>query len=185
MNEEVLLEVKPKYLWWIRICSKLFMLLVSIFVLAPLIAGNLMIIAYNIFNIANSFLGKGDVEIEIGYIFGIASYILMVVGLLSKPLFFDKKNFEVTKYRIYSDRIEFEEGFINHKYTTIQLKDIKEIHLEQNFFQRKAELGSIRFVTPANNSTVNTGIYFTDIENSKYVYAKVKEIHEKSKIKGE
>ena len=56
--------------------------------------------------------------------------------------------------------------------------DIKEIHLDQNFIQRQAEVGTIRFVTAANNSTTSTGVCFRDITNSMAVYAKVKQIHE-------
>ena len=58
------------------------------------------------------------------------------------------------------------------------MADIKEIHLNQNFIQRKAELGTIRFTTAANNSTTNTGICFRDIQNSMAIYAKIKQIHE-------
>ena len=174
MNEEILLEVKPKYIWWLRALSKLCnpVTLVVFF----------MTLAY----IGVPLLFLPDALKESYGMSYIASFSLIFIALfvffaliINIIIFFDKKNFEVTNYKVYNDRIEFEEGFINHKYTTIQLKDIKEIHLEQNFFQRKAELGSIRFVTAANNSTTNTGVYFRDIENSKYVYAKVKEIHEK------
>ena len=174
MNEEILLQVKPKYIWWIRALNK---------VCNPVgIVIFLMIFAY----IGVPLLFLPDVLKESYGMSYICSISLIIIALclflaliINIAIFFDKKNFEVTNYKVYNDRIEFEEGFINHKYTTIQLKDIKEIHLEQNFFQRKAELGSIRFVTAANNSTTNTGVYFRDIENSKYVYAKVKEIHEK------
>ena len=58
------------------------------------------------------------------------------------------------------------------------MEDIKEIHLNQNFIQRKAELGSIQFITAANNSTSSTGVCFQDIQNSKAIYAKIKQIHE-------
>ena len=88
--------------------------------------------------------------------------------------YLDKKNFEVTNYKIYNDRIGFDEGFINHKHTSILFKDIKEIHLDQNFIQRKYNIATIRFVTPS----VNLGVKFQDIENAQDVYAKVKEIHD-------
>ncbi len=166
MNDEILLEVKPKYIWWLRIIERINIAIyctcvsLAIFISVALYMG---LVTKN-----QSF----DITIEI-----VASIISIILGIAAIISIFDKKNFEVTNYKVYNDRIEFEEGFINHKYTTIQLIDIKEIHLEQNFFQRKAELGSINFVTAANNSTTNTGVYFRDIENSKYVYAKVKEIH--------
>ena len=116
-------------------------------------------------------------EPQLWYVY-IAINILLWLLTTGFLMFMDRKNYEVTNYKIYNDRIEFEEGFINHKYTTIRMVDIKEIHLDQNFIQRKAEIGTIRFVTAANNSTTSTGVCFRDITNSMAVYAKVKQIHE-------
>ena len=92
--------------------------------------------------------------------------------------FLDKKNFEVTSYKVYNDKIDFEEGFINHKHSSIIFKDVKEIHLDQNFIQRKYNVATVRFITAANNPMGETSIRFQDIENAQYVYTKVKEIHE-------
>lgn len=110
------------------------------------------------------------------YIAIIALALIVLIFPLIVLLFsyLDKKNFEVTSYKIYNDRIGFDEGFINHKHTSILFKDIKEIHLDQNFIQRKYNIATIRFITPS----VNLGVKFQDIENAQDVYAKVKEIHE-------
>lgn len=110
------------------------------------------------------------------YIAIIALALIVLIFPLIVLLFsyLDKKNFEVTSYKIYNDRIGFDEGFINHKHTSILFKDIKEIHLDQNFIQRKYNIATIRFVTPS----VNLGVKFQDIENAQDVYAKVKEIHD-------
>ena len=58
------------------------------------------------------------------------------------------------------------------------MEDVKEIHLTQNFLQKYANLATIRFVTPANNANTSTGVTFMDIENSNYVYAKLKQLQE-------
>lgn len=107
--------------------------------------------------------------------------LIIVALLLLAFLFIAKKNYEVTSYKVCSDRIEFKEGFINHKYTTIKIEDVKEIHLTQNFLQRIANIATIRFVTAANSSTVSTGVRFCDIENSNFVDAKLKQIQENLK----
>lgn len=93
-------------------------------------------------------------------------------------MFLDKKNFEVTSYKVFPARIEFEEGFLNPKYTTIKIEDIKEIHFSQNFVQRNAKLGTIKFITAANTDTTGTGLTFTDIEYPDVIYNKIKQIHE-------
>ena len=91
-------------------------------------------------------------------------------------LFIDQHNYQVTNYKIYNDRIEFEEGFINHKFTTLKIENIKEIHLLQNIVQRKYKLSTIKFITSANNGSTCSGISFMDIENAQYVYTKMKQL---------
>jgi hypothetical protein len=58
------------------------------------------------------------------------------------------------------------------------MEDIKEIHFMQNFLQRFASIGTIKFITAANNSASSTGVAFVDVENSNYIYTKVKQVHE-------
>ena len=113
----------------------------------------------------------------------VVNFIVLFLITLNIRVYIDKKNFEVTNYKIYQDRIEFEEGFINHGYTVLKLADIKEIHLTQNFIQRREELGTIKFVTAANSSysmigVGMAGIAFKDIENSLAIYTKIKQLHE-------
>ena len=164
--KELLLELKPKFNALVRytfflniICSfgaaYIFSMLILFTVLFQLkLPENLLFGAYGV------------------------SYALLFLLSLMIIVAMDKKNFEVTSYKVYDDKIEFEEGFINHKYKTVKFADVKEIHHEQNFFQRKVGLGTIKFVTAANVGT-RTGISFADIENSNEVYLKVKEIIEK------
>ena len=163
MNTEVLLEIKPKYVDYIRFFYNVVISFLVILCLSMLdwLIPMLMDIP----------------EPQLWYVY-IAMNILLLALLTGVLMLFDRKNYEVTNYKVYNDRIEFEEGFINHKYTTILMVDIKEIHLEQNFIQRQAEVGSVRFVTAANNSTTSTGVYFRDIQNPIDVYTKVKQIHE-------
>lgn len=93
---------------------------------------------------------------------------------------FAKLNYNATKYDIYADRIEFIEGFINHKYTTINFYDVKEVHLTKGFIQRQFGLGSINLVTAANTG-INTGISLNDIENSNAIYKKIRLLVERHK----
>ncbi len=172
MDTEILLEIKPKYIDWVRtyaiLCSPGCITTLIIFLCGFPITALIAELLVELFNI--------------NFVMSLAITIILFLSLFlagfALALFFDRKNYEATSYRVFGDRIEFEEGFINHKYTTIKMADIKEIHLDQNFIQRKAELGTIRFTTAANNSTSCTGICFRDIQNSMAIYAKIKQIHE-------
>ena len=93
---------------------------------------------------------------------------------------FTKLNYNATRYDIYSDRIEFVEGFVNHKHTTISFYDVKEVHLSEGFIQRQFNIGSIKLVTAANTG-VNTGISLNDIENSNMIYKKIRLLVERHK----
>lgn len=164
MNEEIILETKPKYVGFVRLFSKnLFFAL---------------IIAYGVGMLSWILPVALGMQEQQALIFCFALDITIFVLSLGLLLFLDRKNFEVTSYKVYSDRVEFEEGFINHKYTTIKMEDIKEIHFMQNFLQRFASIGTIKFITAANNSASSTGVAFVDVENSNYIYTKVKQVHE-------
>lgn len=166
MSGDLILEFKPKFVGWVRYIA----LIGVAYVVA---CAPVMIIWFaSIFILPNG-VSEPQIWINLAIIYLIC--MIFTHGIL---LFVDKKNFEVTSYKVYPDKIEFEEGFINHKYTTIKVEDIKEIHFSQSFIQRFAELGTIRFITAANVGTNYTGLTCTDIENPNVIYAKIKQVHE-------
>ena len=176
MNE-LIMEVNPKFCLLQRAIAN-FNKEFRITIIAEVIIFmfiNVIFFATNKSLILNLIKNNQDDELTI-YMSIIALILIAVIFPLVVLLFsyLDKKNFEVTNYKIYNDRIGFDEGFINHKHTSILFKDIKEIHLDQNFIQRKYNIATIRFVTPS----VNLGVKFQDIENAQDVYTKVKEIHD-------
>ena len=173
MENEILIEVKPKFNNLVRLFS----------VNLLFAAGAVYVISMFLFFILLAFsalLPKISILLgqETSFMAICIFEFLLFITVLPLFLWLNKKNYEVTSYKVYSDRIEFEEGFINHKCTTIKICDVKEIHWTQNFLQRFANLATIRFVTPANNSATFSGVTFMDIENSKYIYAKLKQIQE-------
>lgn len=118
--------------------------------------------------------------------------ILLYLGLLLFNFVNEKYNYKLTEYSVYQDRVDFTEGFINSKFTTLLLKDIKEVHLEKTFFQKFWDLGTIRFITSANTGNANrnnflllgvyeTGVNFRDIKNSDEIYKVVKELIDKKR----
>lgn len=177
---EIILDVKPKFYMLPRIVANLKKEVVLTLALEGLFMMIIMVvlIATNNPTVANLVENNQDELIVYSYILmmGLIMFIFPVSVLLLG--FLDKKNFEATSYKIYNDKIDFEEGFINHKHSSILFKDVKEIHLDQNFIQRKYNVATVRFITASNNPMGETSIRFQDIENAQYVYTKVKEIHE-------
>ncbi|MBO7556131.1 MAG: PH domain-containing protein [Alphaproteobacteria bacterium] len=166
MNDEVLLELKPKFNRWEILILWLFASYASVFVYITLFA----IIALVRRN-PNATMSCG------GYFITLCTYGSIWV---TWKVFVIKRNYKATTYRVYRDRIQFDEGFIDHKNTVIKMSDIKEVQLSQGIFQKKEKIGSISFVTPANNSNhrrERTGIEFKDIENPKIVYEMIGKIY--------
>lgn len=180
--EELILDIKPKFYWLQRAVANLRKEIIITFglefVALSLIIGAL--IATNNPIVAN--LVENDQETLFIYVYilfmGLIVFIFPMAMLLLG--FLDKKNFEVTSYKVYNDRINFDEGFINHKYRSILFKDIKEIHLDQNFIQKKYKIATLRFITAASNQVYEESIKFQDIENPQFVYTKVKELRERN-----
>ena len=165
MNQDILLQIKPKFNFWVRF----FGYNIYLAFIAAIIASGVQPIFF-----AN----------ELSLIMFISIDAATFIITLIIAIFFDNMNYLATSYRVYADRIEFDEGFLNHKHTSIKLKDIKEIHFNQNFVQLMAKLGTVKFITAANggysSSAFDTGVSFSDIENPAKVYDKVREIHEKA-----
>jgi len=78
-----------------------------------------------------------------------------------------------TQYTVFDDRIEFKQGIFNTKFSSIKLKNIREIHLHENFAQKLWTLGTIKFVTSANDSA-GTGVQFEDIKYPDRAYERIK-----------
>ena len=159
MDKELLLEAKPKYVEVVRFFS--INILYAIYGSTTLLA-----IMVWFFLLTESFRFL---------VFSTVLYVIAIIFAMGLLLILDKKNYEVTSYKVYPDRVEFEEGFINHKYTTIKMEDIKEIHFVQNFIQRGHGIGTIKFITAANNPQSFTGVAFKDVENPNYIYQKVRQ----------
>lgn len=166
MDKELILEAKPKYVkslklfYWVSITC--------FFSIFPI----LLICNFSP-NIVRNFLSNQQMLVN-----GLIIYLIFIILITVLLLYFEMKNYEFTSYKTYHDRIEFWEGFINHEYTTIKMEDIKEIHYSQNFFQRIFGIGTIKFITAANNSASSTGVAFVDVENSNYIYTKIKQVYE-------
>ena len=112
------------------------------------------------------------------FISGLFIFIVTSLLFMALPIFITKKNYECSKYEIYPTRIEFHEGYIINKSSAIMIKNIREVHMQEDFVERLFKLGSIKILTSGTTndmSTNNSGAIFRDIMNCKEVYRTLKQ----------
>lgn len=95
-------------------------------------------------------------------------------------IFRSKNMYKKMEYRIYSDRIEYTEGFWIIEEKTLLFKNITETNLKIGIFQNKIDLGTVFLATPGivrnNKYGTQGGLHIRDIENPKAVYKKLSEL---------
>lgn len=88
-------------------------------------------------------------------VFGAAAFLLLpLVSYFGKKL-----NYARTEYKFSDDRLEFEEGFFNVTEKVIRFKDVKEVTLRKNLFQRIYDLGTLYLATDATGSYARTNVF--------------------------
>lgn len=95
-----------------------------------------------------------------------------------------KKTYQRTEFRFYPNRLDYYEGFFTIEEKTIDYRNITEVNLRRNIFQRKYGLGTIILSTPAtgySKGAALSGIRIFDIERPQEIYRQVKELIEKAR----
>lgn len=104
---------------------------------------------------------------------------LFGLGLPVLILALGRRSCERTEYRVFSDRIEYFEGFFTIEEKTVSLADVTEINLTKGVFQRRHGLGTVVLATRATAGTGRRpGIRLTNIEDPDRVYANLKRLTE-------
>ena len=88
--------------------------------------------------------------------------IFGAIAFLGFPLvayFVKKLNYARTEYKFSQDRLEFEEGFFNVTEKEIKFREVKEVTLRKNIFQRMYDLGTIYLATDATGSSARTNVF--------------------------
>ena len=81
------------------------------------------------------------------------------VGFPLVAYFGKKLNYARTEYKFLEDRLEFEEGFFTINEKVIKFKDVTEVTLRKNIFQRLYDLGTIYLATQATGSSARTNVF--------------------------
>lgn len=157
MEKCFLYEIKQKYVGWLKAWHYSYV---------AILIGTMLGMIPAFFHYHNFFLYYLLSVLVIGFLF------LVII------LYFVRKNYQATSYRIYNDKVEFAEGFINYKFTSVKFKDIKEIHMTQGILQRLAGVGSVVIYTSSNTGYQNTGVRMIDIENVSNTYKILKQLYE-------
>lgn len=149
--------IKPKFVWWLE----------SIYAIiqATLLIIFLFIIAGTISNMLYLRINWCLIMLEMLWIIFIPILI-----------FFSKKCIEKASYKIYSDKIEFEDGFFIHKRVSVEIKDIEQIYYSQTFIQKIADIGTISLVAASNIEEGYTRLKFRDIESPGIIYENLKKM---------
>lgn len=137
---EVKLSAKPVFIGWITLLTQLPLQLFFTVWCGVFFGG--MGAAIGIFP------NTRDASYAIG---AIAFFVIPIVAYFGKKL-----NYSRAEYRFYSDRLEFDEGFLTINKKVIKFRDVKETTLRKGVLQRSYDLGSIYLATLATGSTRNS-----------------------------
>lgn len=104
-------------------------------------------------------------------------------------------NYKNTIYRVYSDRLQIDEGFFTRRRKEVYISSVREVNLRRGILQRLVGLGSVYVATTATGqgsgwqtsaligatSTFGSGLMLMDLENSEEAYEKIHELVENEK----
>lgn len=160
MKTEAKLVLKPRFLGWM-----------SVFPVAiNSVIGGVGMLAFGFF--ANR-ITNGGIPIPIKIAFGLA-FILFVFAIPFVAYVLKKNTYSQTEYRLFDDRLEYAEGFLNVENKSIGFDNIQEISMTRGIIQKKYGLGTIILKTAGQGP--NAGVYVRDIENPEDIYETLKQI---------
>lgn len=97
-----------------------------------------------------------------------------------------KNSYQKTEYKIFKNRIEYEEGFWTLEKKLVTFDNITEVNLLQGPIQKNYNVGTIVLSTVPSaypNLKTRGGIKLQNVKNPQYVYKLVKDLIEKNKEK--
>lgn len=181
----MLAEYRPTFVLWTSFLAQLPLQLFFAVWAGGFFGGLLSMLFPSGIAIARAYIGSPFL------IIGIAVLLLFpAVTLAAKWL-----NYRNTVYRVYSDRIEIEEGFLTIHRKEIPLVSVREINLRRGILQRLIGLGSVYLATAATgqgfwwsasaivggSSTFGSGAMLMDLGNSDRAYERLRELFERTR----
>jgi hypothetical protein len=175
-------EYRPTFVLWTSFVAQLPLQLFFAFWAGGFFGGMVSVLLPSAANILKVHLGNPFLTIGIAVLF-----LFPIVTLTAKWL-----NYKNTAYRIYSDRIEVQEGFLTQHRKEIYLSSVREINLRRGILQRPVGLGSVYLATPATGqgqwwqpsallgatSTFGSGVMLMDLASYDIAYQQLRELLE-------
>lgn len=87
-----------------------------------------------------------------------------------------KKQYDKYSYDFYKTKVIYRDSFLNVSEKEVKYKYIREVGMNQTFFQKFFNLGNISLHT--NAEMFGNGIFIRDVENVDEVYSKIRKIIE-------
>lgn len=156
---ELLLQLEPKFVPVVKI--------------VPLLVPLTMFVLFfgTFFYIVNT--GSGDPMPTFVYIF-IGAFALLWIGMPIGQIYFQKRTYDETEYKIYDDRVEYAEGFFNVQNNRVRLNRVIDVHYKQSVPQKWYNLGTITLDLSGGGS--RHAIKFKDITDPEKIYEKIDEL---------
>ncbi len=172
MSDVPALELRPKYYMGLFLIQNL---LVHLFLTfwAGMFFGT-----FGTFLIPAGFeiIGLEPPKVNYFLVIGVAVFIFLPII----RLYLTKKNYELSSFKFYEDRVEFLEGFLTKQRKTVYYDQVSEVSLTEGFFQRQYSLGTIVLSTRATSAgeddSGKSGVRVNNVENSEALFDQVKKI---------
>ncbi|MHA1398410.1 MAG: PH domain-containing protein [Candidatus Heimdallarchaeaceae archaeon] len=167
VSDEPLMVLKPTFVLWGNIGG---LIIITLFLTLWCAGFFGMIISSIIAAVSDDF----------GFNF-IPIIVIAILTFFGFPIFYKytkKKAYSKTEYRIYSDRIDYYEGFFTINRKTVLFSNVTQVSMSERLYQQKHNLGTILLSTPALSSMkgYSSGVKIKDIQSPEKVYKKLREI---------
>ncbi len=148
------------------------------YVFGPLAAGFISIFpGWFAFIISNMFHSSFNPIFSIGLIVYFLSFVIAMFFLFLQ--FF--KEPEKTTYRIFKNKVEYSEGFLNRHQRTVVFDQVIDVKLSEGVFQQAQNVGSIEIVTQqlvssGEGKLSNRRIVLRNVPNPQEVYDLIRDL---------
>ena len=129
------MSIRPVFVGWVVLAARLWL------------AGYIGAVCGAAGQILTTLLYRIDVGVPGFIAFGAIGFMIAPIGILA----INKLNYARTEYRLYPDRLEFEEGFFTVNKMVFMFRDVREVTLQKSVAQRMYGLGTVNLSTLASD----------------------------------
>lgn len=112
---------------------------------------------------------------DLGYL--AATFLYVLFWIIGVPVLFrwlTKRNYEETEYKIYDDKVEYAEGYLNVSKNIARLNRIVDVHFKKGILQKRYGLGTITMDMAGGGK--RNAIRLLDLENPEEIYEELQDL---------